>query len=147
MLTKEISYVDAAGNAVKEELYFNLTKAEITEMEYSVKGGLSAMIETISTTKDIKVVIQIVKDIILRAYGEKYTDSKGIMRFMKNDDIRDAFAATEAYSELFISFVKDPDALNAFIVAIMPLDMQKSIMDVVANKEDAETVTLPIKQS
>ena len=127
MYTKSIKYVDAAGNAVEEELYFNLTKAEITEMEYSVKGGLSKMLETVSTTKDPHTVIQVVKDLVLRAYGERFTDSKGISRFAKNQDIRDAFAATEAYSELFMSFVQNPDAFNEFVIAIMPLDMQAEI--------------------
>ena len=127
MLRKEVNYVDAVGNAVSEELWFNLTKAEITEMEYSVKGGLSAMIQTISTTKDVATIISIVKTIILTAYGEQYTDQKGVVRFMKNQEMRDSFAATEAYSSLFMDFVDNPDKLNDFIVGIMPLDMQEEI--------------------
>lgn len=127
MISKTVNYVDAAGNAVSEELWFNLTKAEITEMEYSVKGGLSAMIQKISSTKDPRQIIAIVKDLVLRAYGEQYTDSKGIVRFMKNQDLRDAFSATEAYSTLFMSFVENVDEFNDFIIGIMPLDMQAEI--------------------
>lgn len=127
MLTKNVKYVDAAGNPVEEELFFQLTKAEITEMEYSVKGGLSAMIQKISTTKDPGTVIAIAKELILKAYGEQYTDAKGIVRFLKNQDIRDAFAATEAYSTLFMSFVENVDEFNDFIIGIMPLDMQAEI--------------------
>ena len=127
MISKTVKYVDAIGNAVEEELWFNLTKAEITEMEYSVKGGLSAMIQKISSTKDPKQIISVVKDLVLRAYGEQYTDAKGIVRFMKNQDLRDAFAATEAYSTLFMSFVENVDEFNDFIIGIMPLDMQAEI--------------------
>jgi hypothetical protein len=143
MLTKEISYVDAAGNAVKEEFYFGLTKAEITEMEYSVKGGLSAMIEKVSDTKDPKVVIAIAKDLILRSYGEQMTDNKGIVRFIKNQDIKDAFAASEAYSELFMSFIQNVDEFNDFIIGIMPLDMQAEIRK--AQSEGKITATVPAK--
>lgn len=143
MLTKEISYVDAAGNAVKEEFYFGLTKAEITEMEYSVKGGLSAMIEKISDTKDPKVIIAITKDLILRSYGEQMTDNKGIVRFIKNQDIKDAFAASEAYSEMFMSFIQNPDEFNDFIIGIMPLDMQAEVRK--PQSEGKITATVPAK--
>ena len=136
MISKTVNYVDAAGNAVSEELWFNLTKAEITEMEYSVKGGLSAMIQKISSTKDPRQIIAIVKDLVLRAYGEQYTDSKGIVRFMKNQDLRDAFAATEAYSTLFMSFIENVDEFNDFIIGIMPLDMQAEIRK--AQADDAK---------
>ncbi len=129
MHIEKVSYVDAVGNSVEEELRFNLTKAEITEMQYSVKGGLSAMIEQLSATDDAAVVVRIVKDIILMAYGEKYTDSKGITRFLKNQDIRDAFMATEAYSVLFMKFMNDTDALNNFIVAVMPEDMRAKVAE------------------
>lgn len=129
MHIEKVSYVDAVGNSVEEELRFNLTKAEITEMQYSVKGGLSAMIEQLSVTDDAAVVVRIVKDIILMAYGEKYTDSKGITRFLKNQDIRDAFMATEAYSVLFMKFMNDTDALNNFIVAVMPEDMRAKVAE------------------
>lgn len=129
MHIEKVSYVDAVGNSVEEELRFNLTKAEITEMQYSVKGGLSAMIEQLSVTDDAAVVVRIVKDIILMAYGEKYTDTKGITRFLKNQDIRDAFMATEAYSVLFMKFMNDTDALNNFIVAVMPEDMRAKVAE------------------
>jgi len=142
MLTKTVKYVDAAGNAVEEELYFQLTKAEIVEMEHSVKGGLSAMLQKISTTKDPKQVIAIAKDLILRSYGEQYTDNKGIVRFMKNQDLRDAFSATEAYSTLFMSFTENVDEFNDFIIGIMPLDMQAEI-----RKAQTETPAIDVKET
>ena len=127
MHIEPVKYTDAVGNVVEEELRFNLTKAEIVEMEHSVRGGLSGMIEQLSTTNDNTIIVGIIKDLILRAYGEKYTDGKGITRFLKNQDIRDAFAATEAYSTLFMKFLENSDALNDFIIAIMPQDMQAEV--------------------
>lgn len=144
MLTKTVKYIDAAGNAVEEELYFQLTKAEIVEMEHSVKGGLSAMLQKISTTKDPKQIIAIAKDLILRSYGEQYTDNKGIVRFMKNQDLRDAFSATEAYSTLFMSFIENVDEFNDFIIGIMPLDMQTEIRKAQA---DGNTPAIEAKET
>lgn len=40
MLEKVITYTDYDGNERKEKFYFNLTKAELTEMELSMREGL-----------------------------------------------------------------------------------------------------------
>ena len=89
-----------------------------------------------------KQIIAIAKDLILRSYGEQYTDNKGIVRFMKNQDLRDAFSATEAYSTLFMSFIENVDEFNDFIIGIMPLDMQAEI-----RKAKTETPTIDVKET
>ena len=40
MLKKTITYPDYNGGSRTEDFYFNLTQAEVTEMELSVDGGL-----------------------------------------------------------------------------------------------------------
>ena len=42
MLKKTIAYVDFNGNDQTEDFYFNLSKTDLTEMQLSVDGGLSA---------------------------------------------------------------------------------------------------------
>lgn len=39
MLKKTIAYTDYNGTTRKEDFYFNLTQAEVTELEVSVEGG------------------------------------------------------------------------------------------------------------
>ena len=41
MLKKTINYTDYNGNERTEDFYFNLTEAEILEMEMSKTGGLA----------------------------------------------------------------------------------------------------------
>lgn len=117
MLKKTITYTDYDGNKRTEDFYFNLTKAEITEMEMSMNGGLSKMIEKIVQTNDMKRIVEIFKDLILKAYGEKSNDGK---RFIKNQEIREAFSQTEAYSELFMELATDANAAAAFVNGIIP---------------------------
>lgn len=117
MLKKTITYTDYDGNERTEDFYFNLTKAEIAEMEMSHTGGMTRMIEKIVAEQDSKRIIEIFKDLILRAYGEKSPDGR---RFIKNQEIRDSFAQTEAYSELFMELATDADAAVAFVNAIVP---------------------------
>lgn len=122
MLKKTITYVDYNGNERTEDFYFNLSKAEIMEMEMSTTGGLAEMIQKIVKAQDAPAIIKVFKDLVLKAYGEKSADGK---RFIKSDEIRDAFSQTEAYSQLFMELATDADAAAAFVNGIVPKDAQQ----------------------
>lgn len=121
MFKKTIKYTDFDGNERKEDFYFNLTKAELLEMQLSIEGGLQGHLERIIKTQSQPELIKMFKDIIMRAYGEKSLDGK---RFMKSDEIRQNFECTEAYSELFMELATDSDAAAEFINALLPNDLQ-----------------------
>ena len=116
MLKLTRTYNDYNGMSRTEDFYFNLTQAEVTEMELSVDGGLVERINRIVAAQDGKQIIAVFKDIILRAYGEKSADGK---RFIKNQELRDAFAQTEAYSDLFMELATDAEAAAKFINGII----------------------------
>lgn len=122
MLKKTITYVDYNGNERTEDHYFNLSKAEIMEMEMSTTGGLAEMIQKIVAAQDAPAIIKVFKDLILKAYGEKSADGK---RFIKSDEISTAFSQTEAYSQLFMELATDADAAASFVNGIVPKDVQK----------------------
>jgi hypothetical protein len=117
MLKKTISYTDFDGNERTEDFYFNLTKAEATEMEMSTEGGLVRTLQKIVAEKDAKRIIEAFKDLILRSYGEKSPDGK---RFIKNQEVRDSFSQTEAYSVLFMELATNAEAAAAFVNGILP---------------------------
>lgn len=117
MLKKKITYTDYNGTERTEDFYFNLTKAEITEMELGTSGGLAEMIRKIVDAQDAPSIIRVFKDLILKAYGEKSPDGK---RFIKSDEISTAFSQTEAYSQLFMELAMDSDAAAEFINGIVP---------------------------
>lgn len=117
MLKLTRTYEDYNGATRTEDFYFNLTQAEVTEMEVSVDGGLVEMIKRVTAAQDGKQIISIFKDVILRAYGEKSPDGK---RFIKTQEIRDAFAQTQAYSDLFMELATDAEAAARFINGIIP---------------------------
>ena len=117
-----MTYTDYNGTERTEDFYFNLTKAEVTEMEMSTEGGLVKLLEKLVATQDKKRIIEIFKDLILRSYGEKSPDGK---RFIKNQELKDAFSQTEAYSELFMSLAMDADASAVFVNGIIPTTLTK----------------------
>ena len=120
MLKKTITYTDYNGTERKEDFYFNLSKAEVMEMEMSTSGGLAQMINKIIETQDSPAIIKIFKDLILKAYGEKSPDGK---RFIKSAELSEAFAQTEAYSNLFMELATDADAAAKFVNGITPVEI------------------------
>lgn len=126
MLKKIIKYTDYNGVKREEPFHFNLTKAEIMEMEMSTVGGFAEMIEKIVAAQDTPTLIKVFKDLILKAYGEKSADGRG---FIKIDDegrpLSRKFEQTEAYSELFMELATDAEAATAFINGIVPVDVAK----------------------
>lgn len=117
MLKKTITYTDYNGAQRTEDFYFNLSKAEVTEMEMSMSGGLSELIKRIVAAQDIPTIIDIFKKLLLKAYGEKSPDGK---RFIKSDEMSIAFSQTEAYSDLFMELATDADAAATFVNGITP---------------------------
>ena len=51
MLKKTITYTDYDGHERVEDFYFNLSKAEVAEMEMSEYGGLSNLLKKIVQEK------------------------------------------------------------------------------------------------
>lgn len=120
MLKKTITYTDYNGTERTEDFYFNLTKAEVMEMEMSTSGGMAETIQRIVAAQDAPAIIKIFKELVLKAYGEKSPDGK---RFIKSDEIASAFSQTEAYSILFMELATDADAAAKFVNGIVPADM------------------------
>lgn len=130
MIKKTITYTDYNGEKQSEDFYFNLSKAELTELNFSIDGGLETRIRRIMNERDNKAIMAMFKDIILKSYGKKSDDGK---RFIKSQELRDEFEQTEAYSELLMSFFDDAKKAADFINGILPKDMQDQIKAAQAN--------------
>lgn len=118
MLAKEITYTDLNGNERTDTYYFNLTKAELIEYDSAFEDGALQYLTTLSKQpeKFKKQLVEAFKDLILRSYGEKTPNG----RFVKSQELRDAFAASEAYSELFLEITNTEHGAANFINAIVP---------------------------
>lgn len=121
MIKKTIKYTDYNGVERTEDYYFNLNKEEVIEMEVSVEGGYSELIDRIIKTNDNREIVNVLKTIILKSYGEKSIDGK---RFMKVDDngnpLYRKFEDTEAFVELYMELANNAKEAAEFINAIIP---------------------------
>lgn len=144
MIKKSIKYTDYNGNERVEDFYFNLNKAEATEMELSTTGGMKATLEKIINEQDSKNLISIFKEIILKSYGEKSVDGK---RFIKSKELSQAFEQTEAYVNLFMELSQDADKAAEFVNGILSSLTDNSKLqkakDIVAN--DTKTTSIVTK--
>ncbi len=117
MLKKTITYTDYNDVERTEDFYFNISKAEAMEMEMSVNGGLTTLINKIIATSDAPSIVAYFKEFILKAYGEKSLDGK---RFVKSKELSDAFAQTEAYSNLYMELATNAEAAAEFVNGVLP---------------------------
>ena len=131
MLKKTFTYTDYNGVERTEDHYFNLSKAELMEMELSTTGGLAEMINKIVAAQDAPAIVKIFKELVLKAYGQKSDDGR---RFIKSKELSDSFAQTEAYSQLFMELATDADAAAKFVNGIVPAMEGQSSIPAPANK-------------
>ena len=122
MVVEKIKYTDFNGLEREEDFMFNLTEAEITEMELTTDGGLSDSIKKIIAAQDTPEIIKVFKMLLLKSYGEKSADGR---RFVKSEKLSEEFSQTNAYSQLFMKLATDDKAAVAFINGIMPDSMQE----------------------
>lgn len=123
MYVKEMEYTDFNGVTRKEKFYFNLTKAEILELELGKAGGLTEYIRKIIEAQDTPTIMSLFKTLLLKSYGVKSDDGR---RFIKNDQVREDFEQTQAFSDLYMLLALDDEEASKFVNAIVPADMKVS---------------------
>lgn len=141
MVKKTITYIDYDGTERTEDFYFNLSEAEITEMQLSVEGGMRGYIEKIVAAKSQLEVVKLFKEILLRSYGKKSLDGR---LFVKNEANTAEFVANPAYSKIYMELVTDTDAATKFVNALIPANTQNQnpAMAMAATASAAPALTL-----
>lgn len=133
MLKKTITYKSVDGTQTfTDDFYFHLSKAELVELEISQTGGMEAYINRIIKAEDGAALVTEFKKLVLMAYGERSDDGR---HFVKNDDLRQRFASTEAYSQLFIELATDADVAAEFFNGIMPEGLEADMAAIAARQQ------------
>lgn len=124
MYKRSITYTNFDGEKVTKDHHFNLTKAEVIEMQLSAEDGLDKKIQRMSGTGDNGYIVSTLKDMILKSYGKMTEDG-----FIKSKEISAAFASSEAYSEFFMELIQNPEEQKAFFTGIMPKEVSATIKE------------------
>ena len=124
MLVKPITYTDYNGVERTETFYFNLSQAELIDMQLGGKDGLySNKLQKMIDNHDAAAIVATIKEFVLKSYGEKTDDGK---RFIKSPEISEAFMQTEAYSQLITELLSDDAKSSEFILGIMPQALREA---------------------
>lgn len=133
MLKKKLTYVNYEEKTVTEDYYFNLTKAEVAELEYSIPGGFESIRDQIeaalSEGRDIVgALLEAYKLIIGKSVGYKTMDGK---LFAKSKEFSEAFLASDAYSELVLELMNgnNVDKIEEFFDNVLvgaPINMREA---------------------
>lgn len=124
MIKKTVTYTDYNEVERTENFYFNLSKAEVLEMEMSTAGGMAESIQKIIDAKDTPAIIRVFKDLVLKAYGVKSDDGR---RFIKSKELSEDFSQTEAYSQIFMELATNADEAAKFVNGIVPADLAQKV--------------------
>lgn len=117
MLKHTMTYEDFNGNKRTDTFYFNLTKLECLELDLGVEGGMEGYLNNLVEQQDFRSLVKEFKKIILASIGQKSSDSK---QFIKNDEIRNGFAATNAFVDLFMRMATDTQFAIDFMNQVIP---------------------------
>lgn len=132
MIKKTITYVDFNGNERTEDFYFNLSKAELMRMELGVKGGMTEMMNRMIAAQDAPAMMEVFENLVRQSYGVKTPDGRG---FVKRPEDYEAFKSTEAYSELFVELITNPDACAEFFNGVIPANLAKQVEEEMAKQK------------
>ena len=140
MFGREFNYPGYDGKPHKETWWFNLSAAELAELQLSTTDGLDGMMRRMLRENQPDKVVMAFKTLILKAVGERSVDGR---RFVKKErpgmpwgEIAEDFKETPAYSELFIELVSDSKKLTEFLLKAIPEEIAAAFA---ANAGDAPT--------
>lgn len=150
MFKDTITYTDYDGNERKKELMFNLSKAEVIEIEMLTPGTITSRMEKVVDEFDIEGLMKLLKFLIVKSYGEKSADGN---RFIKSQELVDNFLQTEAYTEFLMKLLGDHDYATNFMIGLLPAlpdgvsidDLKKQVENDprLAKFKNDETLALP----
>lgn len=125
------TYTDYDDNQRTEDFYFNYSEAELADLQFSVSGGLAGMIDKIIKTNDMPKLVELFRELIQKAYGEKSNDGR---RFMKSPELTKEFTETVAYSQIYMRLATDSKAAQEFINKVVPKSMKDKMQQ--ANQQN-----------
>lgn len=118
MLAKPITYKDPfTGENVTETFYFNITTAEMLDIEARYNGSIMSAIKRVLNSRNLESIIEIFKYLIGKAYGERPLNTN---KFVKSKEATDAFLSSDAYSELMFELLEDKEAASEFFTHVFP---------------------------
>ena len=143
MLERKFTYEGFDGKTYTDTWGFYLSKADLLEIQLGSFVGLDVLIKRLIDAQNGKEIMAIIKEIILKSVGKPSADGR---RFIRNEETREEFYQTDAYSQLFEELVTDSDKAMAFVTAIVPRELGEKMREM--KPEDAgKIICIPVEST
>lgn len=127
MIVRNFEYTDLSGLKREEECYFNLSEAEILELQTTHEGGFVEELQRVIKMQDQAAIARLLKKFILDSYGERSADGRF---FFKEDEFGHPlcrkFKASPAYDQLYVELMTNDEKASEFINGIIPASIASS---------------------
>lgn len=137
MIKRTVTYEDFNGVTHTEDLYFNLTKTEMSkivleEAKFDPDGNqdeesmnaFSDRLREIGRSGDGKKIIDMFEWLLKISYGEKSEDGR---RFVKNDEVYEDWRYSASYDQFWQDLMlSETGDMVEFINGIIPADLMKA---------------------
>ena len=117
MLKKDITYKTFTGEQVTDTFTFHLSPGVLLEIEAETQGGMEATLQRMQDTNDPGLIMNTFKKLISRSIGKISVNGK---QFIQNDEVRNEFLQSNAYSALLLELIRDEAFAVTFFNGIMP---------------------------
>lgn len=150
MFSRTFEYKGYDGQPKKETWWFNLSEAELYELELGTVGGVNGMMNRMLREEHPEKIVEMFKTIILKSVGERSADGR---RFVKKEragqpwgEVAEDFRETPAYTQLFMELVSSGEKLADFLKAAIPQEVAAELAKVEAqNNEENKIPEMPAK--
>lgn len=132
MFSRTFEYTGYDGQPHKDTWWFNLSEAELYKLELSNLGGMNGMMNRLLRESKPGEIVDVFENLILSAVGERSVDGR---KFIKNQEIRDDFFQSKAYSDLFVELVSSGEKLADFLKGAIPAEVAAEV----AKAEEAKS--------
>lgn len=124
MFSRDFEYTGYDGKPKKDTYFFNLNEAELYEIDLSSIHGFTGLMNKLMKEERTKEIVEYFKSIILGSVGVMSPDGR---KFIKNEEIKEDFYRSKAYSMLFVELVSSGEKLAAFLKAAIPEELRKAM--------------------
>lgn len=149
MFSREFEYTGYDGKPKKDTYWFNLSEAELYEIDLSSIRGFTGEMNKLLKEERTKEIVDAFKNIILGAVGVVSADGR---KFLKSEEIKEDFYRSKAYSQLFVELVSSGEKVAEFLRGAIPEEIRKQMEadEVGGNAEETQAAdaikVLPIPE-
>lgn len=116
MYKETITFNDYNDKERTEDFYFDLSEAELIDMEMTTPGGYVEMLNSAIKAQDHITLYKAFKAFVSTSYGQKSADGR---EFEKSEAITKKFMSTRAYSNLMTRLCTDANYASKFVNGII----------------------------